>query len=55
MDVFATDLAKLGFLLEADVELLLAGLDGDAARKFLAGYRVRISTMASAMSLRVAS
>ena len=36
MELFATDMDKLGFLLEADAELLLAGLDAEAAQKVLA-------------------
>ena len=36
MDLFPTDLDKLGFLLEADADLLLAGLDTEAAQRALA-------------------
>ena len=36
MELFATDMDRLGFLLEADAELLLAGLDAEAAQKVLA-------------------
>jgi adenine-specific DNA methylase len=36
MDLFATDMAKLDFLLEADAELALAGLDAEAAQRVLA-------------------
>ena len=36
MEAFATDMAKLDFLLEGDAVLLLAGLDAEAAQKVLA-------------------
>jgi len=36
MEVFATDMDRLGFLLEADADLLLAGLDAEAAQRVAA-------------------
>jgi hypothetical protein len=36
MEVFATDMDKLGFLFEADADPALAGLDAEAAQRVLA-------------------